>query len=393
MSNIASGSRVLIGYVVESPRGVTPVSPTFKTWRCTGTNINLRKTVQTSNEIRGDRQIREARHGFNTVEGTFPFELAMLDYDDQIESQLAGTWAVVTTVSATMSAGSSGTYTRTTGDYIADGFRVGDWVTATGFASPANNTPNVRRVTVVTNTVLTVDVAASVMVTDASSTGRSVSLVGRRIQVGTLLRSWTVERQFVDVARFQPFRGVSFQSLKLSIQPDQLVQGEFGLLGMSSSILASATIAVGVPTPPSDTPPFTSFSGVVTRGTALNTVVTGLDISVDNGRKVQPVVGSRFSPDIFEGTADVTGTLSVLFNSIVEYNDFFNETRAGLYIRLNDVNGVDFHSIHLPLVTFTGGEINPPSEGPCTMQVPFRALVSTVNGLPVPSLSWQRSNA
>jgi hypothetical protein len=316
----------------------------------------------------------------------------MQDYDDQIESVLAGTWTQINLSGINIAADVSGTYTRASGSFITDGYRVGDWVAGTGFTNAGNNT-TARRVIGVTATVLTVDVTSGpAMVTEASAAGRTLGLVGRRVQIGTALRTWTIERQFVDVSRFQPFRGVALNSMKLSIQPDQLVQGEFGLLGMSGAAVAASSITASALTPLADTSPFTAFSGSVVRGSTQVAVATGIDLNIDNGRKLQAVVGGTTSPDVFEGTADVTGTLSMMFNGLTDINDFLNENRAGLYLRLLDQDGTSFHSINMPLITFTGGEINPPNEGPCILQLPFRALTSVVNGQPMPSLSWQRSN-
>jgi hypothetical protein len=75
-----------------------------------------------------------------------------------------------TTGSTSLSAVAGG-YARAAGSFITDGFVVGGWVTASGFATPANN--GVSQITSVTATTLTVAKTAPPVV-EAAATGRSI---------------------------------------------------------------------------------------------------------------------------------------------------------------------------------------------------------------------------
>lgn len=394
MSAIASGSRVITGYVAESTPGTTPGSPTLKTWRNNGFNINPKKTVQLSNEVRAKRQVFEARHGFNSVDGSVPCELAMQDFDDQIEAGMSGTWAAFTTTGINLGADqTTHSYTRASGSWITDGFRVGDVIVGTGFSASSGANNLQRTVVAVTASALTIDQTGTNgdLVTESSASSRTISVVGKRIDVGTVApRCFTIERQFTDITQYQPFRGVAINTMKFSAQPDKLVMLEFGLVGMSFGAVSGSSVAGSAPTAPNDRSPFSAFQGVIERGASTLAVVTALDFTLDNQRSVVPVVGARTSPGVFEGTAQLTGTASLMFNSVTALNDFINENRAAIAIRLNDIGGTDFHKIRMPLVTFTTGEINPPVSGPIIQQFQFRGLFDTTAQT---CLQWQRSNS
>jgi hypothetical protein len=88
-----------------------------------------------------------------------------------------GTWTVAS-ISAGGSTGSTALastptgYVRTAGSFITDGFEVGDWVTAAGFANSATNGRSL--VTGVTDLVLTVT-KTTAPVTEAEAAGRSIT--------------------------------------------------------------------------------------------------------------------------------------------------------------------------------------------------------------------------
>src|SRR5687767_9452834 len=95
---IANGSRTQMAYIVEATMGVTPTTPAMKELRCLGRDLNLKKGILVSQEIRSDRQIKDVRHGYRRVEGNLPFELGHEYMDDMIEGAFSGTWAAATQV-------------------------------------------------------------------------------------------------------------------------------------------------------------------------------------------------------------------------------------------------------------------------------------------------------
>jgi len=358
----------------------------MKTLRATGRKVDGEKDMLQSAEVRASRQISDVRHGFNKVAGSPGFQLSLVDYDDMLEGALSGRWTAVNVASTpTLGAvASSHTFTRGAGSFTADGFRVGDWIVTTGFSNAQNN--GTFLVTAVGTTTITV--LQTTLVDESNGTSKTLMIKGKRLSCGTTLLTYTFEQAFNDLAKYRVFKGVTVNTMDLNIQPAQMVGGTFGLIGMSFDPLASSPLDAS-PDAPSTNSPFSSFDGSLYEGGTLIAVVTGITLKLDNKRSVVPVVGSKYSPDVFEGSAVITGELTAFFQNATLLDKFVNETESNLWLRLNDLNGTDFMAINIPRLKYTGGMIDPPQEGPVPLTLPFQCLEDSVTGT---SLMIQRSN-
>jgi hypothetical protein len=196
------------------------------------------------------------------------------------------------------------------------------------------------------------------------------------LKPGTTMKTFTVERQFLDLAQYEVSKGISVNTLELRIQPESIVGWTAGLLGMSA-VAASGTPLDASPDAAATRAPFDTFIGSITEGGGAIATVTGLTINLDNGRALSPVVGSKYSPDVFEGVFRVTGTISAFFESATLANKFLNETESEAVVVLNDLAGVDSLTIDLPRIKYTGNNKNPPRVGGVIQNMPFQALYST----------------
>ena len=230
-----------------------------------------------------------------------------------------------------------------------------------------------------TTTMDVIDTAAA-STTEAAASGPDVALVGRRIDIGSTLTTVTLERQFDDVSQYQPFRGVAIDQMSISVSPEAIVGGTFSLVGMSMGAMAATSVSASAAAAAATNEPFAAFDGGLYENGVLTAVVTSIEVTLANNRTLQAVVGSKFSPDVFEGQAIVTGTMTVFFEDETLYNKFFNETASSIWVKLDDNNGTDFMTIVLPNVKYTGGPMDPPQEGPVPLEMPFQALEATVDG-------------
>jgi hypothetical protein len=384
---LGSGANVSMSYVLETEQGVTPTVPVMKTFRATGRNINPARATITSGEVRADRQVSDMRHGFQSVAGSFGFQLGLQDFDDVLEGELSGTWALVTTGTVSLSATAAG-YARTAGSFITDGFEVGDIVEASGFSVAANNGRG--RVSAVSALLLTVEdefTGAAYTAVDGAAGGRFVNAVGQKLKVGKILRTFTMERRFSDVARYQLFKGCAFNNMSLTIAPNVIIGGTIDVVGLTGGDILNTTL--GNPQAPTANEPFASFDGVLLEGGEDIGIVTGMTINMANGRSTAPVVFRRTSPAVFEGTFTVTGQVTVFFEDGTLVEKFINEETSSIDVRLDDVNGTDFHRIRLGRIKYTGAPMDPPQQGPITLTMPYQALVDPASGSTV---VWQRSN-
>lgn len=382
---LESGTLVDLSYVAEVTHGTTPGSPSMKLLRCTQRNLNLVKDTLQSAEVRSDRQVSDVRHGFNRVEGTVGYELSVQSYDDMLEGALSGTWTAVN-ISGSPNLGATtapNTFTRAAGSFITDGIRIGDFIITSGFSNSGNNGV-FGPVTAVTALAVTVP---QTLVTEAQGASKTLQLKGKRLDIGTTLRTFTFERRFRGTTQYQVHRGVAVNTMELQIQPGNMVGGTFGLIGMSTPALSGTSL--GSPSAAPTNSPMSAFDGSLYEGGSINAVITGINMKLDNKRSLQGVVGSKYSPDVFEGTADITGEITAFFQDATYLNKFINETESSLWVKLNDPNGSDFLNLVFPRIKYTGGTIDPPQEGPVPITLPFRALVDSTAGT---SFTLQRSN-
>lgn len=379
----ASGILAGTSYVAETTQGVTPGSPTMKSLRLTTKELNLAKELLESQEARSDRETQDVRHGFNSVGGRLGFESSLQSHDDFYEAAMAGTWAAGTAVTPIGATASTSVFTRATGSFITDGYRVGDYVTSAGFTAGADN--GTFRVTAVAALSLTV---SGTLVDEVAGGGKTLNLTGKRLSTGVVMRTFTMERLFPDVTQYEVFRGVSCDGFSLSIKPKQLVGGEFTMLGMIGAGLSATSL--GVPTAAPTTNPITAFNGGIFEGGTAIAVVTGVDAMVKNNRELADVVGSSTSPAVFEGNIETSGTVTALFTDAVMLNKFKNETGSSLAVRMQDPDdATQFLNLVIPNLKYVGGNMAPPKKGPIIVTLPFRGLRHATYGT---SIWLQRSN-
>lgn len=367
--------------------------------RATTRNINLEKTILESAEVRQDRQKSDVRHGFNRVAGSIGFEISSMSYDDLLEVIFGRPWATVAvTGGVNIGAAASGFFTRSGGSWITDGFRPGDVVRVAGFGGGDIGNNGDWTVTAVTASNLTVYDPDGAMTTVAAGAGPTLTYPGKRLDVGTVLATMAIERAFLNVAKYQLFTGISLDQMAFSIQPEAIAGGTINPLGMRAIPMASSPISSAASRSAPTTSPFAAFDGRMFEGGDEVLVATGVDFTFANNNALVPVIGSRYSPDVFQGLVDLTGTLTAFFDDETLYNKFVNEDESSLYIKLEDPDDpTEFLQIVIPRVKYTGAAIEPPPTGPTPINMPFRGLVkelSAPGGTTIFScITLQRSNA
>lgn len=385
---LQQGPSVQLVYIAEVTRNVTPSTPTMQILRTTSRNVNATKNILKTNEVRADRQIADLRHGLQKVEGSFIGEPSLQTYDAWIAAAMGSTWASVAGGTANYSFG-SGAFVRDSGSYITEGFRAGDIVTTNGFTNSGNN-GKWRVIGPVTATTLPIDNTTPTVpaVTESSGAGKTIALTGKRADIGTTLSTFSLERQFQTITQYQLFTGVTPNGMNIKCTAEQMNTIEFPLLGIKPVGMTGASVASGYSAATTSSP-FSSFDGNLYEGGALIAIVTAVDLALANGRQLTGVIGSKYSPDIFEGEAMVTGTISAFVQDAVLFNKFLNETVSSLYLKLGDINGTDFHNIVCNRIKYTGNTMDPPPEGGVIQSMPFQSLVDATT---LQSMTYQRSN-
>lgn len=371
--------------VTEAAGAGKSVTITFDTMRLTSPrSIMTDRESLESDEVRSTRQVTDVRHGFSSITGSVGFEVARASQVAMISAALGGTWTKpvfsgapnVAIAAATPIAGKA-RWTRATGNFLTEGFRLGDVVNTSGAAAGANN----AQWLVVGVTATTIDFADpnNVAVTAASAAGPTITYPGYRMDSGTNLRTFTIERRFNSTGWYDVFRGVAINDFAFEIAPKAIAKGTASLLGMTSTALSATSVATTGLCPAAQTGPMTAFSGLIYEGGLKQAYVTALNLTLSNNRTTEAVIGSAFTPGVFEGRARAKGSATFFFTDSTMPNKFYNETLSSLTLRLQDPTiSTEFIGITIPKVKYMTANVDPPQEGPVPISMDFIGLGTTV---------------
>lgn len=369
----ARGSQREIRYVAETEWGVTPETPAMKVLRTVSDTLALTKQTLQSAELRSDRQISDFRHGNRQVGGDMGIEFSYESFDDFLESALFSTWAIpynVTGANITVAA-TAKTFTRSAGDYIADGVLVGDPITFSGFVETGNNGTFI--VTAVEALVVTC-AAATGLVDEAGGGDEAFTTTRKRLVVGTTLKSFTVEKAHEDITQYLHFTGMAVSSLRLSIAPNAMVTGTFGIIGKGLTV--DDTELDSEPTEAPTGSPFDSFTGSLEEGGSPIAIVTAVELNLDNGLEAKFVLMQSDASFLLDKRSNLTGTLSVYFEDETMLEKFLDETESSLELTLTDLDGNSYRFI-IPRLKYGGADLPVSGEGEIIQSMPFQALLDS----------------
>ena len=194
---------------------------------------------------------------------------------------------------------------------------------------------------------------------------------------GTTRRSFTVERHHQDISKFLRSTGCQFNTMSLSVAPNSMVTGSFGIIGSgfssSGTALSGATYSAET-----TTAPFDSFTGAITEGGSSIAIITALELNIDNGMEALYVVGSSDTllPSI--GKSMVTGSVTAYFEDTVLMDKFVNETTSALQFTLTDALGNDY-IVLLPKVKYNSGNPEVSGPGAITLTLDFVSLFNSAS--------------
>jgi hypothetical protein len=385
---IAAGVNKSVRIKKESVFGTAPGATGAVLLRRVTSGIDLVKDTYESAEIVSTFQRSDFRHGTRRVEGSIDGELSPGTYQLLLAAALrkdfvaGATTGAITTVTAAV--GPPGTFTRSAGSYLTDGFKVGDIVRWTGWATGGtNNNARNYRITVLTATVMTVTgLLDEVVAAKASGDSVTCTVVGKKSftpATGHTNDSFSVEHWFSDVALSELFTGCRVRSLGVRLPATGLGTLTIGLLGQNITTAGAAYYTS--PTAAPTTGIVAAVNGALRFGGSDIATVTGIELNLDGGMTTEAVVGSNQSPDVFPGIVAVSGQVTVLFENATLRDLFLDETEAELwsYLRLSSAINSDFLSFHLPRIKLGGAQKSDGLQG-LVQTMPFTALYNSAGG-------------
>lgn len=369
-----------------------------KYFRRTSFDGSPQKDSFQSAEILTSMQVRDMRHGRRFASGQLNAELSAGGYQQQFEAVLRAaaaaqvTTGALTNVTAASTSGAAGTYTRAAGSFLTDGFKIGDVINWTGWATtgvPNNN--HYAMITALTSTVMTVLNLNGVAVGPKAS-GDSVTgvTVGKKVSIpasGHTRDYFTLEDWHSDASASKVFKDAVFTGFNLNMQPNGMATVQFPFMALDFVIGTAQYF-----TSPAAAPTGGIAAGVngalIVNGAAVG-IVTGLTCNV-NGNYAAPggVVGNNTDPDIFPGTLTVGGEMSVLLQDTTWLDYFDDETEISIAcaLRTGGAANADVICVVMPRVKISGVSSDDVQTG-ITMTVPYTALENTAGGAGVNSLN------
>lgn len=382
---IAAGINKQVAIKAESTWGTAPGATGSRYLRRVESTLDLVKQTYQSSEIRTDGQTADMRHGVQSVAGSVKGELSVGSYNDLFAAALrkdfvtAPTTGAVTTISVT---GTGTNVNRSAGSFLTDGFKLGDVVSATGFAA-ANNNSHYAMITSLTATDMGVATLDGVVLTDvAAGATVTLALVGKKTFAGTSGHtdtSFAIEHWYSDINQSELYLGNKVQSIAVGLPASGMATVDISFMGKSRTNNTSAYYTT--PTAAGTSPVLAAVNGLIYFDGAAIALITGMDFTITTGLTAEPVVGSNTYPAIFRGRVLASGNMSVYFEDATFRDVFDNETEVAIYsvFKGGSTKNPDFTSFVMPRVK-AGGSAKDDGEKGLVQTIPFTALINSSGG-------------
>lgn len=177
---------------------------------------------------------------------------------------------------------------------------------------------------------------------------------------GATLTPFTFERK-ISSAMYRRFTGCRLNTLQLQIAPEQAVQAQFGVLGMSevtaTSAIAGATYAAA--NTGNKMTALDMASATFANGVTGSFDLAGLTVNITNNLTAMKKLGASTTRSTIAGQAQITGQLQVYVDANTLADAFLAETLFDLTVALT--NGSDSYSLEMQNMAITN--YNDPNPG------------------------------
>lgn len=202
---------------------------------------------------------------------------------------------------------------------------------------------------------------------------------------GTVNRSFNLEKGFLDVGKYQSFRGQVINTMDINIVAKQIVTLNFGFMG-SRGIAASTTIAgTTPPTEPNGNPPMKAGPDIflldsgganIELGDAQTTEVR---LNVNNNVRYRDLATQYETDDVGRGVQEITGNMNVYFKDTIILAGFEADALFSLQYGFQDpVDNTKSYRITLPKCKIVGAPVPiTGNDADVMMAVSFRALLDS----------------
>ena len=375
---MSDANRTLLSYVEESVFGTTPVSA-LKNFRFTGESLDHTTESSQSAEVRADRQIPDHIRTNVGASGDLNFELSYSALDDFLEGLLGADWPATVSISRTdiQAIAPNNVFSTVAGDF--SGIQIGQWVLVAGFDTGANNGYFLVTDKQSDSSGDWIQVTGGTLVDEAA--GDTVTIKGTCIFNGTTAKSYSIEKHFQDVSKFDSFVGCRVGAMSLNIAANAIITGSLSLTGLRGAATQVATIGTGanVAAPTNDVMnAIDPVAAIREGGTLVTQDITAITLAITNNLRAQPAVATLGAAGIGIGSFNVSGTFNAYFEDRSFLDKYRGFTETSLAFRVIDGDG-NAYMFNLPAIKFSGGPVVIPGQDQDVMvDLSFVAKMDTV---------------
>jgi hypothetical protein len=320
-------------------------------------NFKLAKDTFTANEITSHQQSTGDTYGVGKADGTVAGVLSPSTYNFAIENVLraaAVATSAIASLTLTIAAdGDNWSVTRSTGDFLSGGIKIGDVVRLAGAnLDPANVGINLL-VLGVTATVLTVAVLnGDALTAESAKASSTVSVPGKKVKApltGHTNDYFTIESWHADIARSLVYRDMQAGKIDIGLPSTGNATISIPFMGLDEAKSGSQVLTS--PTAETTTPILTAVNGYLIIGTSRVVIATSASISIDGGVAFgEATIGSKRIGDLVKGDIKVTGSFTALYEDETIGSYFDDETPVPLIFVVTDsaAPASDFITFSIP---------------------------------------------
>lgn len=352
----AQANVVSLKYIAETTPGTTPAGGlTALRYKTADFNANINTTV--SQEIRSDRATTDLVRTSASSEGSVAFELSAVEYEPFIQSALGGTFTTAVSLSSTSIAASATANTLSGAGMVTTNLTAGDFIRVGGFSNSANN--GIFQIASVGTTTVTLSSAYATLVTEAA--GPTVTVKGKRVRNGTTKKTFTIERNFTDLANeYMYHKGMMVSTMALNTASEAIIEGTFALQGRSTTIDTSSVAGTAASTTATSNSIMSAVANVGTiyeNDTAITDVYfKSINLTTNNNLRNLTAIGNLYPVDINMGSFGAEFAMEAYFANSTLLSKYLAGTATALTYILTDDSGNSF-VINAPNVKYSAGSL------------------------------------
>ena len=368
-----TGKNLYVAYMVEATLNTVPGTTTgaelLRLSESPGLGLTMPTVLPT--EIRRDMLTVMGRLGSRSVAGSFNGDLSVNSWDTLLEAAMRSTWATADTLNTddVDNVTVTGHQVLGDGDWVEEGIRVGDVFRISGLAATADNNRNLR-VKAVSSAAI--DVVETLTAEATALTTYTLTRIRKLNNATTpVRRSFHVEQRYQDIEESLVAGGCRVGGFTIRGTPDGMASIEVRMAGMSQRVEDGAAVFTDLKEYTTDPLVFTDAR--IALGGEDIAVATSFELVGELGGETLPVLGSDFSPDVFDNEFVVNGSLSLLREDLDRVKAFTDEDEFELHVLLEEPSGDPRKAlgIFVPRLKFTGVDAPLGQDGGMIETVPF----------------------